>query len=78
MSRLFRLKHLFEMSHRMASSAPSSAVRKLPHLLDPKTVLGGSVITASYFFYLWVTDDGQAPSDYPKRFDVSLLQTSNA
>lgn len=63
------------VGRRLITSVPQAQIGKLPHLIEPRTLIGASALTASYFFYLWYTDDGKGPSDYPKGFEVCYFLT---
>ncbi|KAM3180514.1 hypothetical protein ACTXT7_016139 [Hymenolepis weldensis] len=75
-------KHLPRLLLRPTSFVPPKAPHTLnnlpsehlPHIFLPRTLIGATIFTGSYFVYLWYFDKEKAPSDYPKDFQAVIYR----
>nr|CDS22551.1 phosphatidylserine decarboxylase [Echinococcus granulosus] len=83
---MFRLTHSQLVNHpcrlfvipntsSFSSSSPrSSSLGRLPHIFQPKLLLGATALTGSYLLYIWYFDYEKQPSYYPKNFKAVVYR----
>nr|CDS26949.1 phosphatidylserine decarboxylase [Hymenolepis microstoma] len=70
-------KHLSRQNLRSLPSVPSKTpytLKNLPHIFQPRILAGATVLTGSYFFYLWYSDNEKFPSAYRKNFEAVIYR----
>ncbi|KAL5113025.1 Phosphatidylserine decarboxylase proenzyme mitochondrial [Taenia crassiceps] len=53
-----------------SKSPDSSSLGRLPRLLQPKLLLGATILTGYYLVYTWYFDNEKQPSHYPRDFSA--------